>query len=155
MSSILNTQNMNVIRIMKYCAIPILLFAFSFSAGCDKEHRERVPNVYVNFTIDITSGQYTELQLIGGWIYVTGGYRGIILYRNTMDEIVALDRTSTYKPETLGNQVFVEPGNPIAADTAGGMRYLLMDGSVIEGPVTIPLKRYRTSFNGLMLSVFN
>jgi hypothetical protein len=146
---------MNVAPNMKYCAFLMLMILVPFAGGCDKEKRERVPNIYVNFTIDITSGQYTELQLIGGWIYVTGGYRGIILYRNTLEEIVAMDRTSTYKPETLGNQVFVEPGSPIAVDTAGGMRYLLMDGSVIEGPVSIPLKRYRTTFNGMMLSVYN
>ncbi len=123
--------------------------------GCDKEGKERVPNVYVNFTIDITSGQYIELEMIGGWVYVTGGYRGIILYRNSIEEIVALDRTSTYKPESLGTQVVVEPNNPIAADTVNGMRYLLMDGSVISGPVSTPLKRYRTSFNGFLLSVYN
>ncbi len=139
-----------------FISISILaMFMLMASTSCDKEQKERVPNVYVNFTVDIGVGQYTELQLIGGWIYVTGGYRGIILYRNSMEEVVALDRTSTYKPETLGNQVQVEPNNLFAADTLHGMRYLLMDGSVVEGPVTTPLKRYRTTLNGNMLMVYN
>ncbi len=134
----------------------IIFLMIVFGAlSCDKTDNERVPNVYVNFTVDINSGQYTDLQLIGGWIYVTGGYRGIILHRSSMEEIVALDRTSTYKPETLGNQVFVETNNLIAADTVGGMRYLLLDGSVVEGPVSTPLKKYRTTFNGSVLYVYN
>ncbi len=133
----------------------ILLMIVFAVFSCDKENNEQVPNVYVNFTVDINTGQYTELQLIGGWIYVTGGYRGIILHRSSMEEIVALDRTSTYKPETIGNQIIVESNNLIAADTAGGMRYLLLDGSVVEGPVATPLKKYRTTFTGSVLHVYN
>ncbi len=146
---------MNVKHTIIYCLLMVLLLALPVSSGCNKEGRERVPPVYVNFTVDVMSGQFSDLQLIGGWVYVTGGYRGIILYRNSMDEIVALDRTSTYKPESQGNQVVVEQGSPIAADTINGMRYLLMDGSVIEGPVNIPLKRYGTSFNGIVVHVYN
>jgi hypothetical protein len=130
------------------CIIPFLTF-------CNKEEQEKVPNVYVNFMVDVNVGQYTDLQLIGGWVYVTGGYRGIILYRNSLEEIVALDRTSTYKPVTLGIPVVVESNNIAAADTINGMRYLLMDGSVIEGPVNTPLKRYRTTFDGTTLHVYN
>jgi hypothetical protein len=138
-----------------YCLLVALPLMLPVATGCNKEKNERVPPVYVNFTVDVTSGQYSDLQLIGGWVYVTGGYRGIVLYRNSMDEIVALDRTSTYKPESQGNQVIVEQGSPIAADTISGMRYFLMDGSVIEGPVNVPLKRYGTNFNGIVLHVYN
>lgn len=133
----------------------MLILLLSVVYSCNKDPKERVPNVYVNFMIDIGVGQYTELQLIGGWIYVTGGYRGIILYRNTLEEIVALDRTSTYKPETMGIQIIVETNNLVAADTVNGMKYLLMDGSVIEGPLNTPLKRYRTTFSGNSLHVYN
>jgi hypothetical protein len=133
----------------------ILLLIVLAGISCNKESQEKVPNVYVNFTVDINSGQYTDLQLIGGWIYVTGGYRGIILYRGSQDEITALDRTSTYKPVTLGTQVIVESNNLMAADTAHGMRYLLTDGSVVEGSVSVPLKKYRTTFTGSILNVYN
>lgn len=148
---------MNVKKSNNYYIILILsvflLFAGLYS--CNKDGKERVPNIYVNFTIDVGVGQYTDLQLIGGWIYVTGGYRGIILYRSTLEEIIALDRTSTYKPETIGARVYVEPNNLIASDTTSGMRYFLMDGSVVEGPVSTPLKRYRTTFAGNTLHVYN
>ncbi|MFO7722007.1 MAG: hypothetical protein R6V49_02185 [Bacteroidales bacterium] len=146
---------MNGRRLVGYCTALVLLLLISLQFACDKEGKEQVPNVYVNFMIDIGTGQYTELQLIGGWVYVVGGYRGIILRRNSLEEIVALDRTSTYKPETLGNQVVVGSDNLTAVDTAGGMKYLLMDGTVIEGPVSTPLKRYRTTFNGNTLHVYN
>lgn len=141
---------MNVKRSIKYFSAFIFLVVLLSGVfySCNKDRKEAVPNVYVNFTIDLGVGQYSDLQLIGGWIYVTGGYRGIILYRSTLEEIVALDRTSTYKPETIGARVYVEPTNIIASDTITGMSYLLMDGSVIEGPVSTPLKRYRTTFTG-------
>jgi hypothetical protein len=146
---------MNGRDVTRYCVVILLGLTILTAYSCNKDGKEQVPNVYVNFMIDINTGQYTELQLIGGWVYVVGGYRGIILRRNTMEEIVALDRTSTYKPETLGNQVFVGSDQLTAVDTVGGMKYLLMDGTVIEGPVSTPLKRYRTTFNGSTLHVFN
>lgn len=135
--------------------LPVMMLFVVCSSSCDKEGKEQVPNVYVNFMVDINTGQYTDLQIIGGWIYVTGGYRGIILHRSSMEEIVALDRTSTYQPETLGTQIFVEANNLTAADTLNGMRYLLLDGSVIEGPVSTPLKKYRTTLSGSTLHVYN
>jgi hypothetical protein len=142
-------------RVIGYCTVLLTVFFAMVQTSCNKEGKEQVPNVYVNFMIDIGTGQYTELQLIGGWVYVIGGYRGIILRRNSLEEIVALDRTSTYKPETLGTQVVVGSDQLTAVDTAGGMKYLLMDGTVIEGPVSTPLKRYRTTFNGNTLHVYN
>lgn len=145
---------MNVITTAS-CMAVLMAVALVLCPGCDREDKERVPYVYVNFQADVTSGQFTELQLIGGWVYVTGGYRGIILHRSAFEEIVALDRTSTYKPETMGIQVVVEPNNMFAVDTVNAMKYLLMDGSVVEGPVSKPLKRYRTTFDGTMLHVYN
>lgn len=137
-----------------FIIITILPLFLLFNRCGDKDW-EYVPNVYVNFNIDISSGQYAELQLIGGWVYVTGGYRGIILYRKSFDEMMAYDRTSTYKPETEGNKVFVDDNGLIAEDTASGSKFLLLDGSVLEGPASVPLKQYRTTFTGTSLHVYN
>lgn len=142
-------------NIKRFLAIILLFLVLPVFFHCDKKHRERVPNIYVNFVIDLGMGQYSDLQLVGGWVYVKGGYRGIILYRNSLEEVIALDRTSTYKPESIGTQVIVEPNNLIAADTVHGMRYYLMDGTVVEGPVSVPLKRYRSTLSGMSLHVYN
>ncbi len=139
----------------RYILALLLLVYFFAGLGCNKERYERVPNVFVNFTIDLNQAQYTPLQITGGWVYVTGGYRGIIVYRKTFEEFVALDRTSTYKPESEGNRVVVEENNLIAADTVSGSRFLLLDGSVVEGPAPFGLKQYRTSFDGVHIHITN
>jgi hypothetical protein len=139
----------------RYILTSLLIVIIFTGLSCNKERYERVPNVFVNFTIDLNQAQYSPLQLTGGWVYVTGGYRGIIIYRKTFEEFVALDRTSTYKPESEGNRVIVEENNLIAADTVSGSRFLLLDGSIVEGPAPFGLKQYRTTFDGINIHITN
>ena len=34
-------------------------------------------------------------------------------------------------------------------------QWLMLDGSVMNGPATLPLHRYRTTLNGSILSIYN
>ncbi|NBW83641.1 hypothetical protein EBR21_18000, partial [bacterium] len=53
-----------------------------------------VPFVPVDITIDIQLPSYSDLQGVGGWTYLNGGSKGIIVYRKGIDEFVAFDRHS-------------------------------------------------------------
>ncbi|HLO91474.1 MAG: Rieske (2Fe-2S) protein [Chloroflexota bacterium] len=136
--------------LIKITAIFILLIS-TFSCSKD-ENRDLIPYVYVNFTMYPNT---IDFIATGQWAYVTGGYKDIIIYRPMEDEFMAFERACPYDPLTENARVNVEPSGLIAVDTVCGSRFLLTDGSPIEGPSKIPLKQYRTSWDGYALQVYN
>jgi nitrite reductase/ring-hydroxylating ferredoxin subunit len=141
--------------IMKKTAAAILLLLIIplFFVACDKGKEETsIPYVYVNFTI-----YPNTLDFIpdGGWVYVTGGYKGIIIYRHLHDEFLAFERACPFDPLEDDARVEVESSGIIATDPNCGSRFLLTDGSPIQGPATVGLKQYRTMYDGFTLIVTN
>ncbi|MCD6112353.1 MAG: hypothetical protein J7J86_03690 [Bacteroidales bacterium] len=127
-----------------------------FSNSCKDTQNKVVPYVYVNFYIEPNSLQYENINTIGNSIYVTGGNKGIIIYRKSTDEFMAFDRTCTYDPDEPESIIeIMEQGTPIGIDSLCGSKFLLLDGMPFEGPATIPLLQYRTNFDGIRLHVYN
>jgi nitrite reductase/ring-hydroxylating ferredoxin subunit len=123
--------------------------------ACQKDTPSGAPPTLVDFTVNVNNPSYVDLAVPGGWVYVSGGNQGIIIYRKTIDEFVAMDRLCMYQPSQLC-RVHVDESEVIARDTTCcTSAYLLIDGSVTEGPTTLGLVRYNTTFNGTTLRVFN
>lgn len=142
----------------KHFLIPALIILLVLiSPACDKDKGyEPIPNVYVNINLDINSTIYSDLAIVGGHAYLTGGYRGIVVYRMSNDEFVAYDRACPYDHDKDDDaRVDVEDNGLTLIDSVCMSRYLLLDGSVVEGPAQRPLKNYRTSFNGSNLLIYN
>ena len=106
----------------------------------------------VNFTININLPSYSSLTVPGGWLYVTGGYRGILIYRASQDQFMAYDRTCTYNNT---GYVQVQKSGLVAIDSSCGSTFTLLSGSPQHGPATVPLKQYQTYFDGTNLTVTN
>lgn len=143
---------------IKKVNIHLILLVLLFLAtpySCDKNDDDLIPYVYVDFTIDILSTFYTELSSVGGYVYVTGGYKGILLYRLSMDEFLAWDRCCSYKPYEPCERIEMEPSGLTMIDSCCGSRFIILDGSPIEGPATRTLRPYRTFFDGRYLRVMN
>lgn len=139
----------------KTAAFVFFVLAFVlFSPQCKKDE-DQIPNAYVNFYIDVSSTQYIGLNNIGGYVYVTGGVRGIILYRRSYDEFMAYERDCPYQPSNSCALVQVDNSAVMAVDSCCGSQFLLLDGSIVQGPATTMLKQYQTSFDGTILHVFN
>jgi hypothetical protein len=60
-----------------------LFFTVSFTSCNDDDNNDdlRVPNVNTDIDLNLNLPQYSPLQNPGSWVYVTGGSRGIIVYR--------------------------------------------------------------------------
>lgn len=138
------------VKLIRISAVLLLTISF-LSCGKD-ENRDLIPYIYVNFTMYPNT---IDFIATGQWVYVSGGYKGIIIYRPQEDEFMAYERACPYDPLTENGRVQVETSGLIAIDTVCGSRFLLTDGSPIEGPASIPLKQYRTSWDGYALQVFN
>jgi hypothetical protein len=135
----------NVLRLM------ILLL---FLGSCRDRNRDRVPDVPVNIAININQPDFFNLTVSQGWVYVTGGSRGIIVYRKSDNEFIALERHSPYKPED-NCAVTVDDDGSIVTDPCSDSKWLIMDGSIVQGPTAYPLQTYSTSFTNPMLYITN
>jgi nitrite reductase/ring-hydroxylating ferredoxin subunit len=87
---------------------------------------------------------------------VTGGNRGIVVYRKSQTEFVALERTCSYKPSESNARVEVDTNtNLFLQDNSCGSKFLITDGSVQNSPASYPLRHYNTSFDGTYIHIYN
>lgn len=133
--------------------IPLVLFLLLGNA-CDKDETNDIAQYYVDFTIYLNEPANVPLTVVGGWMYVNAGTKGIILYRRSTNEFTASERNCTYDPTASCAIVQVLSGIS-AIDSCCSSRFSIFDGSVINGPATRPLYQYKTLFNGNALRVYN
>ncbi|MBN9292553.1 MAG: hypothetical protein J0G96_01085 [Flavobacteriia bacterium] len=117
--------------------------------GCKSTRRNPIPNIPFDITINITLPAYIDLQNVGSYAYVTGGSKGLIVYRMSYDQFVAFDRHSPAEasfncdqPLTPREENFLE-----LSDSCSTARFSLLDGSAIEGS-DVGLRQYLTYFDG-------
>lgn len=123
--------------------------------GCKRDRVGGVPIVPVDISINVNNPGYADIAVPGGWLYLTGGSLGLIVYRRSATEFAAMDRHCPYRPEDLC-RVNVDESEVIARDsTCCGSAFLITDGSVTQGPAALNLQRYNTSFNGTILRIYN
>ncbi len=140
---------------MRLLKITVLLCSSFLLTMCGKE-AQGVPEVYVNLSIYVNDQQNTAISTVTGWKYFAGGNRGIVIYRKSQGEFMAYDRTCPYKPDDPASIVVVDTSNNvILKDMSCGSQFLMSDGSPISGNAVIPLKMYRTTYDGTVLRVTN
>jgi len=134
----------------------LLLLSFVLLPSCRDEDDQRIPYTYVDFSIALNSYEFRDLNVVGGWVYVTGGYRGIILYHGS-EGYIAYERACPYDFEKEGAVVEVDETGLFAVDPLCGSEFYLIDGygAVRKGPAVRPLKTYRTSVDNGYLYVYN
>lgn len=124
------------------------LFFCGFLFQSCKEENHPIPNVPVNISINLDLPSYQPLNSPGGFAYVNGGSRGIVIYRD-FNEFVSLDRHSTYNSDDPCAIVEVNPDNIFELiDTCSGSRFSIVNGGVIAGPAKFGLRRYTTYWDG-------
>ncbi|MCF8304426.1 MAG: hypothetical protein K9I94_14215 [Bacteroidales bacterium] len=142
-------------------ASAFVLFAvfIIFITGCGKEQNvyEKIPYAPVDVYIQPNSTQYQRLNTVGGWEYINAQEpsRGLIVYRASQNEFKAYERTCPHDPEKPAARVEMEENYLIAVDSTCMSRFVLTDGSPFDGPSRLPLKEYRTSFDGNTLHIYN
>ncbi len=119
--------------------------AGAFLEACQKSS-QAPPAPTVNFTIDISTPPYTELQQNGGYAYY--GPSNIIIARDSSGNFIALYDICTHKGCTIlfnGNNEFPCPCHGSVYNE---------NGNVIHGPATQGVKKYNTSLNGTKLNIY-
>ena len=135
----------------------ICLGLLLLSSKCNNQNQHPVPFVPVDITIDIQLPSYSNLQGVGGWTYLNGGSRGIIVYRKAIDEFVAFDRHAPSDPEgSCPIALYPDDQNFLQLiDSCNNAVFSLYDGSPVSNSI-FGLRRYATQFNGNnLLRVYN
>jgi hypothetical protein len=129
----------------------ILLSLFLlWSLGCGRNNQTPIPYVPINLTIDISLPTFFPLQGVGNHIYIENeGSRGLILYRLSNEEFRTFDRHCPYQVNNSCGRLSVDDNGLFMTDTCCGSRFLIIDGSVNQGPAEFPALGYRTNFDGL------
>jgi nitrite reductase/ring-hydroxylating ferredoxin subunit len=140
------------LKVTLFLLSSLLIFSFP---SCKKDQQTvEIPYFPVNFSIVLANPQFNRLNAPGGYVYVTGGSKGIIIYRAGAEQFIALDRHCPYRVDE-NCRVMVNATQVVAADSCCGSEFVLTDGSVIKGPSTFSLQRYQTEFDGSVLRVYN
>jgi len=135
--------------------------------SCNKNNNV-IPDVRVDFLIDLNDPEFVTLTGIGNHAIVTnqtnnGGalsagfnYNGIIVYTSDIDVFNAYDRTCPRDYALNGSSYKVNVDFTIAICPQCSTSYALSAGGVpFSGPGKFPLKNYRTSFDGRYIRVRN
>lgn len=131
----------------------LIALAFLPLFGC-QETPGVIPYVDVQVDLNLSLPAYNILNFPGNWLYISGGSRGLIVYRYTLDEFVVLDRHATWDVGA-GCQCTVAQDGYTIEDPCSGSQWYIFDGSIIQGPTTAPLERYTTTWIPPVLSIRN
>lgn len=152
----------------KIINILIIILTVVSLTSCKKNKYDVIPDVYVDFIIDLNDPEFFVLNaatnskivtsLTNNWGVRSAGYgdNGIIVYRSALDEFYAYDRTCPhdYAENGLSKKVNVDFLSAICPKCSTSYS-LEVGGTPISGPGKYPLKNYKTSFNGQFIRVWN
>jgi nitrite reductase/ring-hydroxylating ferredoxin subunit len=146
----------------------VVVLIIFISCSCNKEKYDVIPDVYVDFTIDLYDVEFSNLNAIGNYAYIdartnnwgqsAAGYdgNGIIVYSNTLDTFAAYDRTCPHDYAVNGKSIKVNTDFTLAVCPECGTSFALTaNGTPASGPSQYPLKNYKTSFDGRFVHVWN
>lgn len=144
---------------MHWVKLPLFLIVLLIaSASCKKKLQGHpIPSVPFDITIDLSLPSYVDLNGTGGWAYVNGGIKGIVVYRQSYDVFVAFERQSPADPNnTCATPLTTDSTNFLQLnDACSGARFSLYDGSPISGSEW-GLRQYQAVWDGSnLLRLYN
>ena len=133
---------------MKSISLFFIIFSgFLMLSSCQGTlERDDIPRIYVHQEINLNSFDYSTLNNFGGYVYISGGVRGIIVYRKSVSEYLAFERDCPYQPQDSCALVSVDPSTLYMIDTCCSSKFDF-DGNPIAGPARFPLLQYNTYLN--------
>ncbi len=136
-----------------------LSFVFSsmllFLSGCAPDvSDDQIPYIqFADVVINLNLPAYVSLKFDGGYTYLGGGVRGIILYRKDMSTYIAYERNSSFHPNEACATVDVHNSNLYMIDICSNSTFDFSTGYPTSGPAIVPLRKYVVKLNGFELTI--
>lgn len=148
-------------KIYNYVILTLVLSLF-ICLSCKKKKttdptpQYPIPYAAVNVTIYPNDPTNFKLQAIGGWMYYQGaGVQGLIIYRKTQADFVAIERASPENPNVAASALKVQSDNFTLKDTIKNARWQIVDGAPMNSTSNWQLRLYGTTYDGNVLRVMN
>jgi hypothetical protein len=136
-------------------ALVFFLFTFLLSACRDEVPQQVIPDKFVRVELNLNSLEALPLkQNDQSFIYVPGGWKGIIVYRQAANDYRAFERLS---PHNMNDScaIIVHPSAFYMQDTCSKSTFDFT-GMPTGGPARSAMRRYGTSFlNSFTLLITN
>ncbi|HTD99079.1 MAG TPA: hypothetical protein VK668_07310 [Mucilaginibacter sp.] len=137
--------------IKRVCLLALVTFA---CLSCGKSG-DVIPNVPVNFQMNINDPRMSPLHAPGGAVLVDGyGIAGLVIYRRSDMSYAAYDRCSSYMPEKKC-AVTLDNNSLTCTDPCSGAKFSLDDGGPVKAPATRSLKAYSINVSNFEIFVSN
>jgi hypothetical protein len=122
--------------------------------SCDTERIDDAipPVTFPDIFINLSLPAYVALAADGGSLYVNGGVRGIIIYRQNVSTYLAFERNCSFQPNDACATVEVHSSTLFMQDVCCGSVFNFI-GEPTGGPAWRPLRQYVTDLNGTELTV--
>lgn len=142
---------------IKHLYILTLLFA-GVASGCKKNKTVYFPNVRFEEYVYLNNPSSFDINSPGGHIFHTGGYRGLIIYRNSLNgtasDFSVFDRACPEHFDEDCSVMDVSEDGLYAVCPCHGEQYFLLDGSPTKG-AELPLHPYPVILTGDVLYISN
>ena len=130
----------------------LALFCLLFFS-CQKEE-DYIQNVVVDINLNLTLPGFSDLQTVGNSVFINGGVKGIIVYRQGFDSYKTYDRNCSFEP-SLSCARIDSVNSSIAICKCCNSKFLLSDGTPFDGPALLPLKQYQNNLSEDFLYIYN
>lgn len=131
-----------------------ITLAFVISSCGEDLPESPIPLVAVDETINLNNQQYLPLRTIGGYAYIQGGLRGIIIYRESQNTYLAIERNCSYLPNETCATVEMDDSGFFLVDPCCESTFDLR-GNPTGGSASQPLRLYDTFLDGTFLIIRN
>jgi nitrite reductase/ring-hydroxylating ferredoxin subunit len=137
----------------KISIILSLTIIFAIIPACDRD--DQIPYVYVNYYINLDNPEFNDLKIADNYAYLTGGVKGIIVYCVYPGEYRAYERNCPYQPYSDGALLKVDSTGTQLVCSSCDSKFLLYDGSKIEGSAKRNVLQYETYLEYNTLHIYN
>ncbi|MBP5547532.1 MAG: hypothetical protein J6X58_01390 [Bacteroidales bacterium] len=140
---------------MKKIITVTFILVTALLVSCHRDDSCYVPIGITNFEIEPNSAEYQGVNSVGGYIYLTGGHRGVIVVRMAYDQFVAFERTCP-ADSTTAVEISADWGSSLLECPKCHTCFIIAsDGMPMDGGATeCPLYQYSTSYSGGVLWVY-
>ncbi len=108
---------------------------------------------FIDIVINLSLTENFSLQTNEGSKAISGGVRGIIIYRVNSTTFYAYERNCSFQPSGACATVDVHSSGLFMIDTCCNSSFGFADGNPTGGPAWRPLLRYRTQLSGQTLTI--
>lgn len=134
--------------------IIVILLLVSCAVSC-KRDRCNTPIGAATCQIEPDSPLYNRLNSVGGYEYLVGGNKGLVVVRTAINEFVCYERTCPYDHEGRVEAEEGWGGTVMTCPKCGSQFNTYSEGCPLEGSLTgCPLYEYGTRYEGGILYIY-